>query len=95
MITNIALWIPILGWPGSVYDACVLAHSTFYKKANTGQLLSGATKSINGVNVPVFVIGDSAYLMLPWFMKPYNQPSVDSAEKRTHSTTTEHVEDVL
>ena len=69
--------ISILGWPGSVHDACVLAHSSFYKKANTGKLLSGATKSINGVNVPVFVIGDLAYLMLPKFMKPCNQPSVD------------------
>ena len=37
------------GWPGSVYDACVLAHPTFYRKANAGQLLSDTTKTINGV----------------------------------------------
>ena len=73
------------GWPGSVHDAHVLAHSTFYKKANTGQLLSAATRMINGVNVPVFVIGDSAYPMLPWLMKPYSQPSVYSAERTTYN----------
>ena len=73
------------GWPGSVHDARVLTHSTFYKKANTGQLLSRATKTINGTNVPVFVIGDSAYPMLPWLMKPHNQPSVDNTEKRTYN----------
>lgn len=28
------------GWAGSVHDARVLAHSTFYRKANAGQLLS-------------------------------------------------------
>ena len=28
------------GWPGIVHDACVLAHSSFYRKANAGQLLS-------------------------------------------------------
>jgi len=73
------------GWPGSVHDARVLAHSTFYRKANAGQLLSSTTKSIGGVSVPVFVIGDSAYPMLPWLMKPFSQPSVDSDEKRTYN----------
>ena len=73
------------GWPGSVHDACVLAHSTFYKKANSGQLLSRTTKTICGASVPVFVIGDSAYPMLPWLMKPYNQPSVDCAKKSTYN----------
>ena len=71
------------GWPGNVHDARVLAHSTFYRKANAGQLLSDKTKTLSGVSVPVFVIGDSAYPMLPWPMKPYSQPSVDSTEKRT------------
>ena len=47
------------GWPGTVHDAHVLAigHSTFYKNTNAGQLLSAITRMINGVNVPVFVIG--------------------------------------
>jgi len=70
------------GWPGFVHDALVLAHSTFYRKANAGQLLSSTTKSIGGVSVPVFVIGDSAYPMLPWLM---SQPIVDSDEKRTYN----------
>ena len=60
------------GWPGSVHDAHVLAHSTFYKKANAGQLLSHTTKTICGTSAPVFIIGDSVYPMLPWLMKPYN-----------------------
>ena len=67
------------GWPGSVHDACMRAHSTL-KKANSGQLLSCTTKIICGASVPVFVIGDSAHPMLPWLMKPYDQPSVECAE---------------
>ena len=65
------------GWPGSVHDARVLVHSSFYKKADAGQLLSPVNKTINGVNIPVYVIGDSAYPMLPWLMKSFNQPNVD------------------
>ena len=63
------------GWPGSVHDARVLAHSN---KANSGQLLSC---TICGASVPMFVIGDSVYPMLPWLMKPYDQPSVECAKK--------------
>jgi len=63
----------------------VLSNLSFYKKANEGQLLSPVTKPIHGVSVPVFVIGDLAYPLLPWVMKPYNQPSVDSAEKRRYN----------
>ena len=64
-------------WPGSVHNARVLVHSSFYKKADAGQLLSPVTKKINRVNIPVYVIGDSAYPMLPWLMKPFNQPNND------------------
>jgi len=68
-----------------VHDARVLAHSTFYRKGNTGQLLSCATRIISEVSVPVFVIGDSVCPMLSWLMKSYNQPSVDSTEKSTYN----------
>ena len=51
-------------WPGSVNDARVFVHSSFYRKANSAQLLSNTTRQIDTINVPVFVIGDSAYLLL-------------------------------
>ena len=73
------------GWPGSVNDARVFVHSSFYRKANSGQLLANATRRINNIDVPVFVIGDSAYPLLPWVMKPFTQPNVDTAEKRAYN----------
>jgi len=76
-ITSIVFLDIYTGLPGSVHDAHVLAHSMLYKRANAGQVLSDASKTISRV----FVIGDSGYPMLPWLTKPYNQTSLDSAEK--------------
>jgi len=47
--------------------------------------LSTITRQINSTDVPVFVIGDSAYPLLPWVMKPFTQPNVDTAQKRTYN----------
>jgi len=63
----------------------VFTHSSFYTQANSGQLLSTITRQVNSTDVPVFVIGDSAYPLLPWVMKPFTQPNVDTAQKRTYN----------
>ena len=60
-----------IGWPGKVHDARVLANSTFYNKASSGTLLPNWTRTINSVNVPLLILGDPAYPLKPWMMKPY------------------------
>ncbi|XP_030854170.1 protein ALP1-like [Strongylocentrotus purpuratus] len=61
----------LVGWPGCVHDARVLSNSSLYQKAQAGTLLPLQTKEIEGVQVPLFVIGDPAYPLLPWMMKGY------------------------
>lgn len=60
-----------VGWPGSVHDARVLTNSKLFQEAEAGTLLPNTTKSINGMDVPLLILGDPAYPMLPWLMKPY------------------------
>ena len=60
-----------VGWPGSVNDARILAHSTLYKKASEATLLPATTKSINGTDVPMYLVGNSAYPLTTWLMKPF------------------------
>ena len=50
-----------VGWPGSVHDARVFAHSSVYKKATNGEILQGEKININGNEIPLFFIRDSAY----------------------------------
>jgi len=45
-----------------VLDARVLANSTFYNEATSGTLLPGWIRTINGVNVPLLILGDSPIL---------------------------------
>ena len=60
-----------IGWPGSVHDARVFANSKLYKKVCDGTLLQGHNRNINGTDVPIFLVGDAGYPLLPWLLKPY------------------------
>ena len=59
------------GWPGSVHDARVLANSLLYSKANAGEILQGNSVTIMGRQIPTFLVGDSAYPLSTWLMKPF------------------------
>ena len=60
-------------------------YSFFYGKANSGQLLSNATRQINAIDVSKYVMGDAAYPLLSWIMKPFTQPTVDTGQKWTYN----------
>lgn len=62
-----------VGWPGSVHDARVLSKSHFYRKVMNKQLLHTHSQNINGKQVPPFLLGDSAYPLNTWLIKPYSQ----------------------
>ena len=69
-----------IGWPGKVHDARVFVNSSFYKKACSGTLFPNWSRQISGVRVPPLILGDPAYPLLPWLMKPYLE-STNSTDK--------------
>lgn len=74
-----------VGWPGSVHDARVLANSTIYKKASQREILCGENVNVCGTDVPVFLIGDSAYPLNSWLMKPFAYNSNLTPAQRSYN----------
>ena len=70
-----------VGWPGSVHDARVLANSTLFKNTTSGELLQGEeVQIIAGQALRMYLIGDSAYPLLPWLIKPFSFSSLNSQQ---------------
>ena len=70
------------GFPGSIHDARVLRKTSIYWKAENNEILSHPLRQINDVNVRPLILGDGAYPLFPWLIKPYPQgPALTGVEK--------------
>ena len=72
-----------VGWPGSVHDARVLANSSLYRQAEHKRILYVEAVTHQGKDIPVFLIGDSAYPLSSWLMKPFGHNSSLTSSQRS------------
>ena len=72
-----------VGWPGSVHDARVLANSSVYKKITNEELLQGQEIQVQDQQLHTFLLGDSAYPLLQWLVRPFQfLQSLSSQQKK-------------
>ena len=72
-----------VGWPGRVHDARVFVNSTLYKRGQDGTLFPDLKETISGKEIPLLVLGDPAYPLLPWLMKAFPDNGSLSREQKT------------
>ena len=72
-----------VGWPGRVHDARVFTNSAIYQKCHGGNLLPDWGVNFNSVNVPLVFLGDPAYPLQSWLMKPFiNNGHLSDGQKK-------------
>lgn len=72
-----------IGWPGSVHDARVLANSAIYTKCSDHDLIQGNNLQVGSRSLPIYLVGDSAYPLLPWLIKPFSMSPTLTIQQKT------------
>uniref|UniRef100_A0A8C3HCJ4 DDE Tnp4 domain-containing protein n=1 Tax=Chrysemys picta bellii TaxID=8478 RepID=A0A8C3HCJ4_CHRPI len=69
-----------MGWPGRVHDARVFRNTNLFKWLQQGTYFPDQKITIGDVEMPIVILGDPAYPLMPWLMKPYTG-SLDRSQK--------------
>ena len=71
-----------VGYPGSIHDARVLRLSGIFDLAENEEILSAPTRMVNGGLLRPMLVGDSAYPLKNWLIKPFSNRGCLSPQKR-------------
>uniref|UniRef100_A0A8C4VVC8 Putative nuclease HARBI1 n=1 Tax=Gopherus evgoodei TaxID=1825980 RepID=A0A8C4VVC8_9SAUR len=69
-----------VGWPGRVHDARVFRSTALFKWLQQRTYFPDQKITVGDVEMPVVILGDPAYPLMPWLMKPYTG-SLDSGQE--------------
>ena len=59
-----------IGWPGRVHDARIFFKFRHLQERIKWATFQNQTRPINGHKLPIVIVGDPAYSLLSWLMKP-------------------------
>ena len=59
------------GWSGRAHDARILRNSGLFQRLEAGTYFPRRDLTVRDVPMPICVIGDAVYPLMPWIMRPY------------------------
>ncbi|CAM5092241.1 unnamed protein product, partial [Eretmochelys imbricata] len=69
-----------VGWPGKVHDACIFRNSGLWEQLQQSTYFPDQKITIGDVEMLIVILGDPAYPLMPWLMKPYTG-TLDSSQE--------------
>ncbi|CAM5093289.1 unnamed protein product [Eretmochelys imbricata] len=69
-----------VGWPGKVHDARIFRNSGLYEQLQKGTYFPDQKITVEDVEMPIVILGDPVYPLMPWLMKPYTG-TLDSSQE--------------
>ncbi|CAM5146023.1 unnamed protein product [Eretmochelys imbricata] len=69
-----------VGWPGKVHDAHVFRNSGLFKQLQEGIYFPDQKTTVGDVEMSIVILGDPAYPLMPWLMKPHTGTLESSQE---------------
>ncbi|KAK7884157.1 hypothetical protein WMY93_027280 [Mugilogobius chulae] len=88
-------WSVNAGQAGSLHDARVLRLSSLWEKANSGVFSETGARQVEGVNMGYYILGDSAYPLQNWLLKPYHDNGRLTQEQKLYNRKTSKVRVVV
>lgn len=71
-----------VGYPGRIHNGRVLRLSGIFDLAENEEILSAPTRMVNGGMLRSMLVGDSAYPLKKWLIKPFSNRGRLSPQKR-------------
>uniref|UniRef100_A0A8C3FIS8 DDE Tnp4 domain-containing protein n=1 Tax=Chrysemys picta bellii TaxID=8478 RepID=A0A8C3FIS8_CHRPI len=60
-----------VGWPGKVHDARIFRNSGLFRRLQQSIYFPDHKIPVGDVEILIVILGDPAYPLMPWLMKPY------------------------